>query len=64
MYFKQFLEESAGIEQNHLYVDRAGGVPWTKRRSNQSTVKEINLDIHWTDAEAETSILWPPDAKN
>ena len=64
MYFKRFLEESAGIEQNYLYVDRAGGVPWTKRRSNQSTVKEINLDIHWTDAEAETSILWPPDAKN
>ena len=42
MYFKQFLEESAGIEQNHLYVDRAGGVPWTKRRSNQSVLKEIS----------------------
>ena len=49
MYFKRFLEESAGIEQNNVYVDRAGGVPWTERRSNQSTLKEINLDIHWKD---------------
>ena len=22
-------------------------VPWTARRSNQSIVKEINLNIHW-----------------
>ena len=28
-------------------------VPWTARRSNQ-----------WTDVEAETPILWPPDAEN
>ena len=28
-------------------------VPWTARRSNQSRL----------DAEAETQILWPPDAK-
>ena len=32
-------------------------VPWTARRSNQSILKR-------TDAEAETPILWPPDAKN
>ena len=32
-----------------IYVDRAGGVPWTERRSSQSTLKEINLDIHWKD---------------
>ena len=31
-------------------------VPWTARRSNQS--------IGRTDVEAETPILWPPDAKN
>ena len=24
-------------------------VPWTARRSNQSILKEINLDIHWND---------------
>ena len=34
-------------------------VPWTARRSNQSILKEILKD-----AEAETSILWPPDVKN
>ena len=43
-------------------------VPWTARRSNQSILKEnspgCSLDrIPWTDVEAETSILWPPDAK-
>ena len=36
-------------------------VPWTARRSNQSSLKE---SIGRTDAEAETPILWPPDAKN
>ena len=49
-------------------------VPWTARRSNQSILKEIqpvhpNGDQPWvfigrTDAEAETPILWPPDAKS
>ena len=41
-------------------------VPWTARRSNQSILKK---DQSWgligrTDVEAETPILWPPDAKN
>ena len=36
-------------------------VPWTARRSTQSILKEI---IVRTDAEAETPILWPPDARN
>ena len=31
--------------------------PWTTRRSNQSILKD-------GDAEAETPILWPPDAKS
>ena len=40
-------------------------VPWTARRSSQSILKEISLNIHWKDwSEAETSILWPPDVKN
>ena len=34
-------------------------VPWTARRSNQSILQEI---IGRTDA--ETPILWPPDAKS
>ena len=33
-------------------------VPWTARASNQSILKEINLNTDWkTDAEAEASIL-------
>ena len=40
-------------------------VPWTARRSNQSILKEISHDfIGRTDAEAETPILWLPDAKS
>ena len=42
-------------------------VPWTERRSNQSILKEISPEYSLegrTNAEAETSILWPPDAKN
>ena len=48
-------------------------VPWTARRSNQSTLKEIQPvhskgDQPWvffgrTDANAETPVLWPPHAK-
>ena len=34
-------------------------VPWTARLSNQLILKEISPD-----AEAESPILWPPDAKN
>ena len=36
-------------------------VPWIPSRSNQSILKEINPEIF---AEAETPILWPPDAKS
>ena len=41
-------------------------VPWTARRSNQSTLKEINpkIFIGSTDAEGEAPILWPPDTKS
>ena len=41
-------------------------VPWTARRSNQSMLKGNQpwMFIGRTDAEAETSILWPPDPKN
>ena len=47
------------------YWRRLFRVPWTARRSNQSILKEISpkysLEGH---VEAETPILWPPDAKN
>ena len=41
-------------------------VPWTARRSNQSILKEMFrwVFIGRTNAEAETPILWPTDAKN
>ena len=37
-------------------------VTWTAWRSNQSILKEISPER--IDAEAETPILWPPNAKN
>ena len=39
-------------------------VPWTARRSNQSSLKEISPEysLEGLITEAETSILWPPDA--
>ena len=41
-------------------------VPWAARRSNQSILKRNQswVFIGRTDVEAETPILWPPDAKN
>ena len=38
--------------------------PGTARRSNQSILKEISPEYLLKDVEAETLILWPPDAKN
>ena len=49
------------------YWRRLLRVPWTARRSNQSILKEIDQSwvfIGRTDVEAETPILWPPDAKS
>ena len=40
-------------------------VPWTALRSNQSILKQISPECDAeADAEAETPILWPPDAKS
>ena len=41
-------------------------VPWTAGRSNLSILKEISPGVFFgrTDIEAETPILWPPDAKS
>ena len=38
-------------------------VHWTARRSNQSTLKEINPDYS-SEGDAEAPILWPPDVEN
>ena len=35
-------------------------VPWSARKSNQYILKEISSEY----AEAETPIVWSPDAKN
>ena len=41
-------------------------VPWTAKRSNQSTLKEMSLEysLEGLNAEVETPIFWPPDVKN
>ena len=42
-------------------------VPWTAKRSNQSILSDISPEYSLEkliDSEAETPILWPPDAKN
>ena len=39
-------------------------IPWTARISNQSILKESWVFIGRTDAEAETPVLWPLDAKS
>ena len=57
--------ERQRIDAFELCCWRLFRVPWTPRRSNQSILKEISpLFIGRTEAEAETLILWPPDAKN
>ena len=41
------------------------GVPWMARRSNKSILKEISPECSLEGlVEAETPILWPPDAKS
>ena len=39
-------------------------VPWTARRSNQSILKEINLEYSIGRTDAEAPILWPPHGKS
>ena len=58
--------ESQRIDAFELWCQRRLlRVPWTERRSNQSILKEINPEglIGRTEAEAEATILWPPDVK-
>ena len=57
--------ESQRIDAFELwYWRRLLRVPWTARRSNQSILKESWVFTGRTDVEAETPILWPPDAKS
>ena len=39
--------------------------PWTERRSNQSILKEINLEYSFKGLvlKLETAMLWPPEVK-
>ena len=54
--------ECRGIDVFELWCwRRLLRVLWTARRSNQSILKEIS---HECSLEAETPIVWPPDAKN
>ena len=48
------------------YWRRLLRVTWSARRSNQSILKEISAgcSLEWTEAEAETSILWSPHVKS
>ena len=39
-------------------------VPWTARRSNQSILKEITPEYSLGGADAETLIIWLPNAKS
>ena len=51
---------------SELWCWRLLRVPWTARRANQSILKQISPWVFTgrTDVEAETPILWPPDAKS
>ena len=56
--------ERQGLDAFELWCwRRLLRVPWTSRRSNQSVLKEIGPEYS-LDAEAEASILRPPDVKN
>ena len=48
------------------YWRRLLRIPWTARRSNQSILKEISpgCSLEGLIVEAETPILWPPDAES
>ena len=48
------------------YWRRLLRAPWTARRSNQSTLKNINTEYSLVNelAETEAPILWPPDEKS
>ena len=57
--------ESQRIDALELWCwTRLLRVLWTARRSKQSIVKKLWIFIGRTDTEAESPILWPPDAKS
>ena len=70
MFFFQYLCVDVRNEAEHRRINAIKlwclRVPWTARKSNQSILKEINLEysLQWTDAEVEAPILWPPDGKS
>ena len=58
--------ECQRIDAFELWCWRCLRVLWTARRSNQSILKEVNPEysLEGLMVEAETPVLWPPDAKS
>ena len=57
--------ESRRIHASELWCwRRLLGVPWTERRSNQSTLKEILVPTLIFIERTDAPILWPPDANS
>ena len=59
------IKPQGSITCYHRCWRRLLRVPWTAKRSNQSTLMEITLNIHWKNwCWSWSSNIWPPDAKN
>ena len=57
--------EHRRIDASELWCwRRLLGVPWTERRSNQSTLKEILVPTLIFIERTDAPILWPPDANS
>ena len=52
------------VDAFELCCWRLSKVPWTARRSNQSTLKEINPKYSLKGLMLKLKPLWPPDAKS
>ena len=66
---EKFLNSINDLNEHNIWtvvLRRLLRVPWTARRSNQVHPKgnQSWMFTGRTDAEAETPVLWPPDAKN
>ena len=66
--FKKFIKKAEGLRIDVLELwcwRRLLKAHWTTRRSNHSTLKEMNPEysLEGTDAKPEIPLLWPPDAK-
>ena len=64
--YKMVLTAISELGEEQGSIDNTVRVPWTARRSNQSILKEINLEysVEGLMLKLKLSILWPPDVKN